>query len=305
VLQRATVEAHPKPWGSSDLRPWSTLDAAADPIGELWFQRPPLAAPALQAGDPSLLVKLLFTNQPLSIQVHPDDAYARSIGLPHGKSEAWYILSAGPGAAIALGLSEPLAPGALLSAVHDGSIVDRVRWRRVAAGDAWYVAPGTIHSLGAGVVLLEVQQRSDATFRLYDFGRHREMHADNALAAANANQEAHQAPRSRLDGERTVLVASPHFVLELVELQPDTTWELNTMTETWLFALGGNAAIGPLEAGIGDAFCIDADRSVIDVRSEPWQCLLAYVGSEPASDLLRPIPRPTLLSRQLHAQAPA
>jgi len=288
VLERAAVVAHPKPWGRSDLRPWYRQDNGAGLIGELWFERP--ASPA-RTQDSSLLVKLLFTSEPLSIQVHPDDAHARALGLPHGKAEAWYILSAVQQAVIALGLSAPITPEALRSAVNDGSIADRVRWRRVSAGDAWYVAPGTIHSLGPGVVLLEVQQRSDATFRLYDFGRHRAMHADEAMAAASSDQDAPQAPRRRLDRERTLLVASPHFVLELLELPATTTWELNAMTETWVFMLEGDATFGPFAAGTGDALYIDAQSAVIDVHAAPCNCLLAYVGSAAVDGLLQSLPR--------------
>jgi mannose-6-phosphate isomerase len=294
VLERpaakAVPRAVPKPWGRKDLNPWYRQDGKAGLVGEIWFERP--AATGSDSPASSLLLKLLFTNEPLSIQVHPDDAYARSIGLPHGKAEAWYILTASPQAVIALGLTDAITPEALRGAVLDGSIADRVRWRRVSAGDAYYVAPGTIHSLGPGVVLLEVQQRSDATFRLFDFGRQRAMHADEAMAAASESQDARQEPRQRLDRERTVLVASPHFVLELVELPPATSWELNAMTETWVFVLDGSAKVGPLTAVTGDALTMDASRTAIDVHDGPWKCLLAYVGSTPDPGLL-------------HLQAPA
>ena len=301
MLERAAVRAVPravpKPWGRADLSPWYPPDGKPGLVGEIWFERPAGPGPASPAS--SLLLKLLFTSEPLSIQVHPDDAYARSIGLPHGKAEAWYILTAGPQAVIALGLTDAITPEALRGAVLDGSIADRVRWRRVSAGDAYYVAPGTIHSLGPGVVLLEVQQRSDATFRLYDFGRHRTMHADEAMAAASALQDAPQQPRHRLDRERTVLVASPHFVIELVELPPATAWELNAMTETWVFTLGGRAKVGSLQAGTGDALTMDASRTAIDVHDGPWKCLLAYIGSTERPDLLqRRVPAERSLEQQ-------
>src|SRR5208283_5948537 len=117
----ACMQVVHKPWGSSDLRPWSELQAGGNPIGELWFQRTDLTAP-----PPALLLKLLFTNEPLSIQVHPDDAYAQSIGLPNGKIEAWYILSAAPEAKVALGLKRHINPEQLRGAIDDGSISDLV-----------------------------------------------------------------------------------------------------------------------------------------------------------------------------------
>src|SRR5664280_3929211 len=97
--EHASVQVARKPWGVANLHPWSSIDGSGDAIGELWFQRVDKNAPT-----PALLLKLLFTSEPLSIQVHPDDAFASSIGLPNGKTEAWYILSATPGARGAVGL---------------------------------------------------------------------------------------------------------------------------------------------------------------------------------------------------------
>src|SRR5438132_688728 len=104
TIELASIKVVPKPWGSTDLRPWSQCGETASPVGELWFERADPSAPA-----PELLLKLLFTEQPLSIQVHPDDGYARSIGQPHGKTEAWYVIAASPEAKVALGLSHTIA----------------------------------------------------------------------------------------------------------------------------------------------------------------------------------------------------
>ena len=182
AIERARAQAVQKPWGVADLRPWNKSDHDGSRlVGEIWYERPGNAA-----SDPSLLLKLLFTSQPLSIQVHPDDAYAQSIGLACGKTEAWYILSAAPGAKIALGLKKRLAPRQLREAVDDGSIAGLVAWRTVLSGDVVFVPAGTIHAIGAGLVIAEIQQRSDATFRMFDFGRKRELHVANAVAVADA-----------------------------------------------------------------------------------------------------------------------
>ena len=117
--------------------------------------------------------------------MHPDDAYAQSIGLACGKTEAWYILSAAPGARIALGL-KAVAPRQLREAVNDGSIAGLVAWRTVLPGDVVFVPAGTIHAVGAGLVIADIEQRSDATFRVFDFGRKRELHIEDAVAAADA-----------------------------------------------------------------------------------------------------------------------
>ena len=179
-IEHASVRAMPKPWGVSDLQPWSSVDGTGDAVGELWFERADKNAPI-----PALLLKLLFTSAPLSIQVHPDDTFARAMGMPNGKSEAWYIISAEPGAQIGVGLSRRITPQELRAAITNGSIVDLVQWRPVAKGDVIFIPAGTIHALGAGIVLAEIQQRSDTTFRLFDYGRERELHIDNGVAVAD------------------------------------------------------------------------------------------------------------------------
>ncbi len=220
-IEHASVRALPKPWGVSNLQPWSSIDAAGDAVGELWFDRADSDAPAT-----ALLLKLLFTGAPLSIQVHPDDTFARAMGMPNGKSEAWYILSAEPGAQIGVGLNRRITPQELYAAIENGSIVDLVQWRLVAKGDVIFIPAGTIHALGAGIVLAEIQQRSDTTFRLFDYGRQRELHIDNGVAVANAWPLRIPRPATRLSPERTVLVASQHFVLELIELPAGSSWAL-------------------------------------------------------------------------------
>src|SRR5205085_7475033 len=166
---------------STDLLPWSEIQSGGVAIGELWFQRPDTDAPASH-----LLLKLLFTKEPLSIQVHPDDALAHSIGLVNGKTEAWYILSATPEAKVAVGLKRPITTAQLRASIEDGSIAHLIQWRPVHKDDVIFVPAGTIHAIGPGLVLAEIQQRSDTTFRLFDHGRQREIHVDNAVAAANA-----------------------------------------------------------------------------------------------------------------------
>jgi mannose-6-phosphate isomerase len=271
-----------KPWGCSDLRPWNEHHIDGDAIGEVWFQRANVKAP-----DSALLLKILFTTEALSIQVHPDDIFARSIGLAHGKSEAWYILSAAPNAGIALGLKRRVSPAELRASIEAGSIAELVRWRSVKAGDVIFVSPGTIHTIGSGIVVVEIQQRSEATFRLFDFGRQRELHVEYAVAAAKGEQAARQAPLRKLSKERTLLVASARFVLERFELPPGSDWELRATAETWLFVLEGGAWVGALDACVNQAIFLESDSARIRVRSEGLKGLVAYVGSTPIPTLLR------------------
>jgi mannose-6-phosphate isomerase len=280
AVEETRIRLIPKPWGRTDLRPWNVHhDAAA--VGELWFERTDADAPS-----PELLLKLIFTSAPLSIQVHPDDFFARSIGLAHGKCEAWYVLAAAAGAQIAVGLKHPLTSAQLRAAIGDGSIAEHIQWRAVRTGETALVRPGTIHAIGTGLVIVEIQQRSDATFRLFDYGRRRELHVDVAVAAASTDQTELKVPLHELSAARTLLVSSPHFVLERFVLLPGSVWKLNAAQETWLFILTGHARAGPFNVQTGSAVFLQADRARIDVGPEGLEGLIAYAGAVSAPDLL-------------------
>jgi mannose-6-phosphate isomerase len=282
AMEHACIRIVRKPWGRTDIRPWCEIDQDGVAIGELWFQRPDVNAP-----DSALLLKLLFTREPLSIQVHPDDAFARSIGLEHGKTEAWYVLSATPEAKIAVGLKRQLTAPQLRTSIEDGSIADLVQWRSILSNEIIFVPAGTIHAIGAGLVIAEIQQRSDATFRLFDHGRQRELHVDHAVAAANAGPAERQSGPRRLTDARTLLVASPHFVLERIDLAPESSWGLHAKHETWLLILEGHARVGLMNAFVGEAIFLEADRTSIKAGSEGLKGLLAYLGPQPSPSLLR------------------
>lgn len=273
TIEHAHAHSLPKPWGVVDLRPWSNAGDDANTIGEIWYERSDASA-----ASPSLLLKLLFTNQPLSIQVHPDDAYAHSIGLPNGKTEAWYVLSATPEAKIALGLKRRISPAQLRHAIDDGSISDLVVWQTAHPGDTTLVAAGTIHAIGAGLVIAEIQQRSDATFRLFDHGRGRELHIDNALAVANAGPADFGVTPTRLSDTRTLLVSNSHFTFERIDLAPNSTWCLEAEHETWLLVVSGSAHAGPLDVTTGDAVFAQSDRINIRAGSDGFAGLIAYTG---------------------------
>jgi len=281
AIEHASVQVARKPWGVADLHPWSGIDGSGDAVGELWFQRVDKTAP-----DPALLLKLLFTSEPLSIQVHPDDVFARSIGLPNGKTEAWYILAATPDARVALGLKRHLTPGELRAAIRDGSIAALAQWRSVAKGDIIFVPAGTIHAIGAGIVLAEIQQHSDATFRLFDYGRQRQLHEDSAVAVSDARPAQAQAAPRQLTAVRTALIASPHFVLERIDLPANSGWVLNAGQETWMLVIEGHATIGSIGASVGDAVFAEADRADIEVGPTGISALVGYPGPDPTMSLL-------------------
>lgn len=163
-------------WGRHDIPAGFPRLGDDVPVGEIWFDAP---------ADAPLLIKYLFTAERLSIQVHPDDEAARAIGLPRGKDEAWYILDAEPGARIGIGLTHAVSREALRAAAQDGTIEGLLDWREVAAGDLLYSPAGTIHAIGGGIALIEIQQNLDLTYRLYDYDRPRELHLDEGIAVAD------------------------------------------------------------------------------------------------------------------------
>ena len=201
-LQAHAVE---KPWGRTDLA--SVFGGpSSTPIGEIWFEGP-------AAQNLPLLVKYIFTSEKLSVQVHPDDEQARGRGLPRGKNECWYILDAEEGATLGLGLKAPTQPEKLRAAAVDGSIEELMHWQPVAPGDFYYVPAGTVHAIGAGIMLLELQQNADVTYRLYDYGRPRELHLDDGIAVSQGMPYSRFWSRPAGEPVETVLHNGPHFCL--------------------------------------------------------------------------------------------
>jgi mannose-6-phosphate isomerase len=287
AIEHARARALPKPWGVVDRRPWSDAGDDGSAVGEIWFERSNNATV-----EPSLLLKLLFTSQPLSIQVHPDDTFAHSMGLPCGKTEAWHILNASPGSQVALGLHELVSPQQLREGIDDGSISDLIVWRSVSSGETIFVPAGTIHAIGAGLVIAELQQRSDATFRLFDYDRGRDLQVENAIAVANAGPAKFQVDSIKLTAERTLLISSPHFVFERVELAPETTWCLEAERETWLLIIGGDGIAGSFDVGTGDCIFAQSDHVDIRVGCGGMVGLVAYAAGGLVPHLLQRVTQP-------------
>lgn len=194
-----------KPWGRTDI-PAAFGDFAGRRIGEIWFEHP--------AGDDApLMVKFLFTSERLSIQVHPDDDAAQALGYPRGKEECWLVLEAEPHAELGVGLVRDSSAYELRTAAEAGTIERLIDWRPAQAGDFVYNAAGTIHAIGRGLTVIEVQQNVDCTFRLYDYGRPRELHLDAGLAVARTVTHS-DARDCAVPGKGTIkLVDGPKFHL--------------------------------------------------------------------------------------------
>ncbi|GMN04158.1 class I mannose-6-phosphate isomerase [Erythrobacter sp. MTPC3] len=198
-----------KVWGRDDL-PMPFTKQRDQRIGEIWYEPHPEL--------PDLLVKYLFTSEKLSVQVHPraSDAKAGEVG----KEECWLVLDAQPGAQLAIGFKNELTSEAVRKAALDGSIEQLLSWHDAKAGDVFYLPAGTVHAIGPGLSLVEVQQNSDTTFRLFDYGRPRELHLDRAIAVAETGP--YSAFHKSAAGQNGSLLAKgPHFRFDRVQGAPD------------------------------------------------------------------------------------
>ncbi len=240
-VRQLTTRMVEKVWGRDHLpAPFATPQGAR--IGEIWFEPPPEL--------PQVLVKYLFTSEKLSVQVHPSDANA----LPGeaGKEECWLVLEAEPGAQLAIGFDRAVTPAEIADAARAGTIEQLLTWHTPRAGDVFYLPAGTVHAIGPGLSLVEVQQNSDTTFRLYDYGRPRELHLDRALAVANGAPYAAQHCRSISDGP--VLVDGPYFRLDRIEGVPDAATHAAYPGALLALPLAGEVAAiaGSARAGAGE-----------------------------------------------------
>ena len=281
-LELARTELHRKPWGVHDIRPWHKQVPTQIRTREISYERNTRTIP-----PPALCLKILLADQPLSIQVHPDDTYAKTIGLPSGKTEAWYIVRAAPGAQIGVGLTQHLSRAQLRLAIADGSIADLLLWRTVASGDSCLIPAGTVHAIGAGLVIAEIQNRVDATFRLFDYGRGRELHIDRGMAVALAEPAAGLFEQCRLSDTRRLLAVSAKFIFERLDLPPRSTWLLDAASETWFLVLSGHGTARDLALATGDAVFACQDKIALRIQDKGLTALIAYEGSGPNSMLMQ------------------
>lgn len=276
VPRRLASVVSPRPWGRRDLGPWGfgLGSTSVDPVGEVHHHLPGVA-------DPALFVKTLFTAERLSVQVHPDAAAARRLGLTRGKDEAWVVLAADPGATIGLGLKAAVTAAQLEAAALDGSITDLMIWHPCAAGDVFFAPAGSIHAIGGGITLFEVQQNLDLTYRLFDYGRGRELHLAAALAVADLSG---WTPPPRLPSPapgRELLVEGPGFVLERLRPGGESVLQPAADRPVWLAIIDGSPALGDQRARPGETWFIDGPVAMAGEAT----ILLAYEGPTVAIDI--------------------
>jgi len=307
----------PRPWGTRDLSPIYPNHQFAEKIGEAWltgddckvanapltgktlaqlseqYQRDLVGEAARDAKRFPLLAKFLFPHEKLSVQVHPDDEQARRVGQPWGKTECWYVAHSNPGSQIALGLKTGTTVAQFQQAIQEKSAEELLNWLDVHAGDMIYVAGGTVHTLGPGSVIVEIQQQSDTTYRLYDYGRGRELHLKEGMAAVKERTASGKVVRpapAQIHGNNNrheLLVAAPYFVVDRFEAKE--AFELSTRDNAGrssvqiLVATEGcgvieTPGVEPVTLAKGDAVVVPASLEQFSVRPQ-WtlEFLRAYV----------------------------
>jgi mannose-6-phosphate isomerase len=274
-----------RPWGVRDLRPVYTK-VVKEPIGESWltwgenriangpfagrklgeiasqYGRKLVGTAAVYEDRFPLLVKFLFPAEKLSVQVHPDDAAARKIGEPCGKTECWYVLEAKPGAQVALGLKSGTTLEEFEVSIRENRAEDLLNWIEVHGGEMLYVPAGTVHTIGGGMVLVETQQTCDITYRLYDYGRPRELHIKDGIAAIKLSNRAGQVMH-HANTDANLLVQSPFFQVEKLRLRAPLEASVSPSSPHIVVAIEGAAMLesegmAPISFAKGEAVVVPA-----------------------------------------------
>jgi mannose-6-phosphate isomerase len=246
MIERISPKPVEKPdWGSTKLEPW--FPNPGTKVGEMWFEGPP-ASP--------LLIKFLFTSAALSVQVHPTDEYAWEHHQSRGKTEMWHILAAEPGAQIAAGFREPITAERMRAAAESGEIEQLLEWHEANPGDTFFIPAGTVHAIGGGLTLCEIQQASDITYRLYDYGRARELHLDHGVRVSHTGPHA-----ARQQAREGLLVECPYFTTEKLYIAGRKQLAPLDRDQT-LIVLQGAGETGGRVIRAGEVFRIPAGEAV-------------------------------------------
>jgi mannose-6-phosphate isomerase len=266
MIRKLIPDVLDKVWGSTFTDPW-LKNPAGRKIGEIWFSAPDTLP---------VLVKFLFTSDRLSVQVHPDDAYAKAHGEVRGKTEMWHILRAEPDATIALGLREPVTGERLCEAALSGEIVGMLEWIPVRAGDTFFVPAGTIHAIGGGLVICEIQQFSDVTYRLYDYHREpaRPLHLEESLAVARLAPADSQSQAISLAAGHKLLAECEHFRTELLSFSGSWQGDVNRASSLFV-AIQGEGTFAGERFHAGEAWLVPAGTQAFEIESAGAEFIVA------------------------------
>ncbi len=223
-----------------------------------------------------LLVKFLFTSGKLSVQVHPDDAYAAEHHHSRGKTEMWHVLAAEPGAQHRRRIPRAHFGRASARGGASGEIEELLAWHEARPGDTFFIPAGTVHAIGAGLTLCEIQQLSDITYRLYDYGRPRELHIEEALAVGV--REPH---RARMQSRQAALVVCDYFTVTRHECFG--TLEVSHPPDL-LVVIDGAGNFGPERVHAGEVFYAPPGTNPFEATGR-----LTFLGASTVGDFPKSI----------------
>ena len=259
-----------KVWGATELQPW--FPDSDRKIGEVWFT----------ADEPlPLLIKFLFTTGKLSVQVHPDDDYGRKHENSPGKTEMWHILRAGADSRIAVGFREPVTKDQVRQAIAKGELESLLQWYPVKPGDTFLTPARTVHAIGAGIALCEIQQHSDVTYRLYDYGRPRELHIDKALEVADLGPHPGPQNRKSIADDHQELATCRYFTTDLLRWKAPFLYAPDRTCRHFLIFLEGKGTIAGQPFRQGETWLTTAGADDFPVKPEgPVRLLRTYAPAE-------------------------
>jgi mannose-6-phosphate isomerase len=294
-------------WGSQSLAPFFAVAANIDPIGEVWFtfqdnetslglklgallsEQPGILGTAADPDYPAqcpLLVKFLFTTSRLSVQVHPDDAYARQHHGTLGKTEAWYVLDSQPPGEVAAGFREAITPERLRNSALSGEIEQLLDWQKVEAGDIIFVPAGTVHAIGAGLTICEIQENSDITYRLYDYGRPRELHLDDGVRVSKLGRHQQAAKPTPISAWRDQLLECEYFRIERMTAPDRLRFAGQNPYYILLICIAGEGHIAGRPFAAGQVWMVPASSAGFTLEGTNSRWILTYTAADRFDGLL-------------------
>lgn len=292
-------------WGRRDLPSYFAHAPLREPIGEVWYTfsenqtslgkslrevlhtHPDFLGRAMRAEHPDvcpLLVKLIFTSERLSVQVHPDDTYAAEHHGCLGKTEAWYVMDSQPPGEVAIGFKETLTAERLEAAVKSGEVENLLDWRKVRERDVVFTPAGTVHAIGAGLTICEIQENSDITYRLYDYGRQRELHLEHGLKVSHLGPHQQEPAQQLINADRTSLLQCDYFHIE--HLTPQSSLAISGQPfYLLLICLRGQGKLNGDSFGPGRVWFVPADADDVEIDGTGSEWILTYTSEKSIANL--------------------
>lgn len=290
-IQKLTPAFKDYLWGGTKLRDVYKKPCDFEKVAESWeLSTHPAGQSVLQDGTPlgayleahpealgtnaakfkdfPVLIKFIDAKEPLSVQVHPSDEYALRVEGEYGKTEMWYVVDADPGASLYFGVNREITKEEFQKRIEDNTLTDVLYKADVEPGDVFFIEAGTIHAIGAGIVICEIQQNSNTTYRVYDYGRRgadgklRELHIEKAIAVSaltpSDTADKQSAPEEIPGGTHTALASCGYFTVDKYEVESEITLSVGAESFASVVSICGSGTV----TGAGSAVAFRAADSL-------------------------------------------